>query len=54
MHMDEEQMNQNKYEDLKIDRKSTSEISTECFLIHLFQMIKKEGTALIGLSYSIS
>lgn len=31
MHMDEEQMNLSRYEDLKIDNKSTSEIITECF-----------------------
>ena len=31
MHMDEESMNLSKYKDLRIDKKSTSEIITECF-----------------------
>ena len=31
MHMDEQSMNLSRYEDLRIDTKSTSEIITECF-----------------------
>ena len=42
MHLDENQMNLNKYEDLKIDNQSGSE---SVFLNHSYLTIKKEPTA---------
>ena len=54
MHLDEDSMNLSRYEDLRIDKKSSSEIITECFAEPFIPVDEEGNTALMELSWIIS